>query len=117
MASTKALESAGKQVPALNRVHKRVATQDALVANTQERIWQILGQALLDTAAVVAHLRFQFQTVAPRAPVPHHAPAMTVAGFSDTVLDLTLSTDSDQYAANDVLAATQALASAARVAG
>ena len=47
----------------------------------------------------------------------NYAPAMTVVGFSDTVLDLTLSTDSDQYAANDVLAATQALAGAARVAG
>jgi len=36
--------------------------------------------------------------------------------FADTVLDLTLSADTNQYAANDVLSATQELASAGRVA-
>ena len=47
----------------------------------------------------------------------NYAPAVTVVGFADTVLDLTLTCDSNAYTANDVLAATQALAGAARVAG
>ena len=46
----------------------------------------------------------------------NYAP-MTAPTFADTVLDLTLTVDSDVYAANDVLAATQELASAARTTG
>jgi hypothetical protein len=47
----------------------------------------------------------------------NYANAVTVVGFADTVLDLTLTTDDSSHSANDVLAATQALAGAARVAG
>lgn len=46
----------------------------------------------------------------------NYAPAVSVVGFADTVVSLAISTDSDIYAANDVLFATQELAGMARIA-